>query len=110
MFIVFHHFIVVSGKQQMEEQLQKVHTSLSSQQVVAHHLEMEKRSLEAELTELKTSLQTSHTESLALQVHTDTKKEKCAGFSHTAGFVSRECTALLLCHGSTDNLHHRSFC
>lgn len=72
----------------MEEQLQKVHTSLSSLQVVAHRLEAEKRSLEAELTELKTSLKTSHTESLTLQVHTVKEEETCWLLAHSGVCVS----------------------
>lgn len=52
----------------MGEELQKVHTSLSSQQDVVHRLEQDKRSLEAELSQLKASLQTAQIESRTLQV------------------------------------------
>lgn len=50
------------------QQLHKAQTSLSLQQDVSHRTEREKRGLEAELAQLRTSFQAAQAESRALQV------------------------------------------
>lgn len=48
--------------------MHEAHTSLSLQEEVAHRAEREKRSLEEEIAQLRTCLQTAEAECRALQV------------------------------------------
>lgn len=52
----------------MAERLHEVHTSLSLQEEVACRREREKKSVEEEVAQLRTSLQAAEAESRALQV------------------------------------------
>lgn len=52
----------------MAERLHEAHRSLSLQEEVSHCAEREKRSLEEEVGQLRTSLQAAQAESKALQV------------------------------------------